>query len=304
VPEDIRIPIICGPTGSGKTSVALELAERIPIEIVSADSRQLVKRLNIGTAKPTAEEQARVAYHLIDMIEPGERYSAFRFIDDANTVIDGILKRGPLPVVVGGTGLYLRALTDGVVEMDADDMGTRERLEREMAEYGAQAMYDRLKEIDPIEASRIHPHNKVRVIRALEIFSVTGKSKSELSATGRHRRSPYRFTYFCLVPPRPSLYSAIDARVESMMAEGLIDEITALVGEGLKIAIRKSNIIGYNEILDYLEGRQSLSEAVALIKQNSRRYAKRQMTWFRHQVDCTCIEEKAQLLDALLGALN
>jgi tRNA dimethylallyltransferase len=300
VPDSIRIPIICGPTASGKTSAALELAARLPIEVVSADSRQLVKRLNIGTAKPTPEEQAKVSFHLIDLIDPGERYSAFRYIDDATTVIKGILNRDHLPVIVGGTGLYLRALTDGVVEMEADDMGTRERLEKEMIELGPEVMYERLRETDPLEASRIHPNNKVRVIRAIEIFCITGKTKSELAATGTHRKSPYSFEYFCLAPPREKLYGIINARVDSMIKSGLMDEIKSLVDAGLKDAVRKSNIIGYNELLDYLDGRYTIEEATSMIKQNSRRYAKRQVTWFRHQVDCQFFDTPSRLIEAIL----
>jgi len=287
VPDPRQIPIICGPTASGKTSLALRLAQQLPIEIVSADSRQVVKYLNIGTAKPTEEEQRTVAFHLLDLIEPGERYSAFRFIEDANTAIEGILSRGHLPVVVGGTGLYLRALTEGVVEIDASDMAIREHLEREMAEVGPEAMHERLKEIDPIEASRVHANNKVRVIRALEIFYMTGKAKTQLTATGTHRKSDYSYKTYCIVPQREVLYDAIDSRVDKMIAMGLFAETEQLIQRGWKEKIRLANIIGYNEILDFLDAKISLSEAVSLIKQNSRRYAKRQMTWFRHQTKAT-----------------
>ena len=289
------IPIICGPTASGKTSLALEMAAQYPIEIVSADSRQMVRYLDIGTAKPTPDERARVPFHLIDLIEPGERYSAFRFISDASQAIEQILKREHVPVIVGGTGLYLRALTDGVVEIEPGDMAIREQLERELAEVGPQVMYEKLRQIDPLEAAKSHPNNRVRVIRALEIFYLTGKTKSEMTATGGYRRSDFQFEYYCLAPPRPELYEAINRRVDKMMASGLVAELRSLVERGQLEQIRRANIIGYNELIQWLDGRVSLDEAVAAIKQNTRRYAKRQMTWFRGQTGCKFYETAVEL---------
>lgn len=289
------IPIICGSTASGKTSLALDLATEYPIEIVSADSRQMVRYLDIGTAKPTPAERARVRFHLIDLIEPGERYSAFRFIIDASQAIEQILKREHMPVIVGGTGLYLRALTDGVVEIEPGDLAIREQLERELAEVGPQAMYEKLRQIDPLEAAKTHPNNRVRVIRALEIFYLTGKTKSEMTATGGYRKPDYQFDYYCLAPPRPELYEAINRRVDEMMTSGLVAELQSLVERGHLEQIRRANIIGYNELIQCLEGRVLLDEAVAAIKQNTRRYAKRQMTWFRGQTGCKFYETAVEL---------
>ena len=218
VAKKYDIPIISGPTGSGKTSVALQLAEKYPVEIVSADSRQIIKHLHIGTAKPTVPEQERVNFHLIDLIEPGERYSAFRFIDDANQVIEQILGNKHIPLVVGGTGLYLRALIEGVVEIESDDLSIRQKLEEEIEEIGVEQFYERLKEIDPLEAAKTHPNNKIRMIRAMEIFYLTGKSKSEITATGSYRKSKYSFVNYCLLPERQKLYENINNRVESMLA--------------------------------------------------------------------------------------
>ncbi|MFZ5981844.1 MAG: tRNA (adenosine(37)-N6)-dimethylallyltransferase MiaA [Candidatus Zixiibacteriota bacterium] len=294
------IPIICGPTASGKTSVALELAESHPIEIVSADSRQIIKYLDIGTAKPTAKEKTRVPTRLVDIIEPGERYSAFRFITDANRAIREILESGRCPVVVGGTGLYMRALSEGVVEIENDDMAIRDRLEKEMDDMGAVAMYEQLENIDPLEAARIHPHNRKRIIRALEIYYLTGKTKSELVVTGTYRQSEYDFIYFCLTPEREKLYEIINKRVDLMLEAGWLEEIRDLVSRGLTENVRKANVIGYNELLDYIEGNLSLEEAVLLIKQNTRRYAKRQMTWFRKQKDCRFFTEKDNLKKTLI----
>lgn len=302
--EQRAIPVICGPTGSGKTAATLELAEEFPLEIISADSRQIIRGLDIGTAKPTREEQHRVPFHLIDCVALGERYSAFRFIDDATVAIEEILLRGHLPVVVGGTGLYLRGLTEGIVEIEEADLSVRAQLDDEMARLGPERMYDRLMHIDPLEAARIHPNNRVRVIRALEIFALTGRTKSELAATGRYRKSVHTFMYYCLLPSREELYRRINERVDRMVDEGLLEEIRRIIDDGGEDALRTANILGYKEVLDYLAGRFGFEEAVALIKQNHRRYAKRQITWFRHQADCAFFADSASLVQAVRADLT
>ncbi|MEW5796394.1 MAG: tRNA (adenosine(37)-N6)-dimethylallyltransferase MiaA [Candidatus Zixiibacteriota bacterium] len=304
MPEPGRIPVICGPTGSGKTSLALRLAEDFPIEIISADSRQLIRHLDIGTAKPTPGEQERVRFHLIDLIEPGERFSSFQFIEAADAAVGDILVRRRLPVVVGGTGLYLRALIDGVVEMEADRPEIRERLEADMQRLGPEAMHRRLTGIDPQEAARVHPHNRVRLVRALEIYELTGTPKSKLTSSGAYKKSQYEYGAFCLMPDRAQLYRAIEARVDLMMRLGLLAEVDNLLGRGFGAALRRANVIGYDELLDYREGRCSLAEAVALIKQNSRRYAKRQITWFRHQLEGEYFPSGGSVLEAVRAALE
>ncbi len=293
------IPIICGPTGSGKTSAALALAEKIPCEIVNADSRQIIRHLDIGTAKPTAEERHRAVFHLIDIVEPGETYSAMRFLTDATRAIKGIQERGNRPLVVGGTGLYLRALAEGIVQLEGEDLSIREELQAEFDRLGNDAMYDKLLAIDPFEAAKVHPNNVVRVMRALQIYRQTGKSKSELMATGAYTSSGYQFQFYCLQPERARLYETIDKRVDQMIACGLVGEVKDLVSRELGPAIRRSNVIGYNEILDYLDNIWGLETAIAMIKQNSRRYAKRQMTWFRHQADCLFFDEPISLIDRI-----
>ncbi|MCB2201410.1 tRNA (adenosine(37)-N6)-dimethylallyltransferase MiaA [bacterium] len=294
-----KLPIICGPTASGKTGAAVALADRYHIEVVSADSRQMIRRLDIGTAKPTPDENARCVFHLVNNIEPGERYTAFRFIDEASDAIEDILSRHHFPIVVGGTGLYLRALAEGVVEIEAEDMAIRERLEKECAEGGANRLYEELRQVDPLEAAKVHPNNHVRLVRALEIYHLTGKPKSELIATGAHRKAAYDFDFYCLAPSREELYDRINTRVDRMLQEGLLDEIERLAAGGLTEPIRRSNVIGYNELLDYLEGKWSLDEAVAMIKQNTRRYAKRQMTWFRAQTAIRVFSDQGALLESL-----
>lgn len=298
------IPIVCGPTGSGKTGVVVALAAEFDLELISADSRQMIRYLDIGTAKPTAAERAALPMHLIDIVEPGERYSAFRFIDDANRLIGEILARRRLPIVVGGTGLYLRALAEGVVEMEQPDMEIREDLEQQIAEGQAEELYRKLQEVDPMEAAKIHPNNHVRLVRALEIFFATGISKTELMTTGSYRKSQYRFAWFCLMPPRDILYDVINQRVDVMIREGLLAELERLIGAGQGESVRRAKVIGYQELLEYLEDRLSLRDAIALIKQNSRRYAKRQFTWFRGQAGLEMAESAVELTRRLSEWLN
>jgi tRNA dimethylallyltransferase len=297
------VPIICGPTGSGKSSVVHKLAKIRPIEVISADSRQLVRHLDIGTAKPSQSERQEVPYHLIDLIEPGERYSAFRFIGDATRTISEIRKRGHLPVIVGGTGLYLRALTEGVVEIEEPDFALREKLEKEAEEIGSEQMHSRLKTIDPLEAAKIHPNNRVKIIRALEIYYLTGKTKSELTASGSYRRGQDQYAYYCLAPIRELLYDRINARVDQMIAQGWREEVSRLAQAGFSARIRAANIIGYSELLDVEEGMLSLEEALARIKQETRRYAKRQLTWFRNQTEARFFKDGKELQDFLESVL-
>jgi len=285
-PDNKVIPIICGPTGSGKTAAALKVAEAYPVEIISADSRQLIRHLDIGTDKPSPEQKQMVRFHLLDLIEPGEQYSAYRFIDDSDRVVADVIARGRIPVVVGGTGLYLRALTEGVVEIEGENERIRADLEKEMETCGPEEMHRKLQSIDPEEARHIHPHNRVRVIRALEIYHLTGRPKSELVRSGSYKKSPHAYKYFCLAPPREQLYRQINDRVERMIKGGLLEEVRNLLDQGLKPDILRANVIGYNETIEHLTGNLSLPAAVSIIKQNSRRYAKRQLTWFRRVTEC------------------
>jgi tRNA dimethylallyltransferase len=294
------VAIICGPTGSGKTAAALTLSRDHPIEIISADSRQIIKHLDIGTAKPTPEERRSTTFHLLDVIEPGERYSAYRFLVEAEAAINDVLSRGRIPLVVGGTGLYLNALTDGVVEIPEDPEGrVRSQLEADLDRLGVDAMHARLAEIDPDEARKTHPNNAVKVIRALEIFGLAGVSKTHLVASGSYKKSAHRYVSYCLLPPREILYEQIEVRVDKMMQSGWLGELQQLLANGQGESIRKANVIGYQELLGHLEGQYSLAEAVELIKQNTRRYAKRQVTWFRHQSDSRCFAKVELLLDAI-----
>lgn len=284
VGEQRPLLVVFGPTASGKTSVAVDLARQFPIEIISADSRQVLRGLDIGTAKPTSEEQSVCAFHLIDLIDPGERYTAYRFVDDVDRIADEILSRNKIPVVVGGTGLYVRSLLEGVVEIEENDPSIRDRLESEMEQLGAEAMHRRLAEIDPDEAARIHPNNRVRIIRALEIFELTGQPKSKLVRSGSYKVSKHRFALLGLAPQRELLYQRINDRVEQMIAAGLEVELDRAISRFGPDRLKKAAVIGYDELLAYRSEECTLAEAIELIKQNSRRYAKRQMTWIRNKM--------------------
>ncbi len=293
---DILIPIICGPTGSSKTAIALELAKQFPLEIISADSRQIIRKLDIGTAKPTQEEQQAVPFHLINVINPGEKYTAYRFIEDAESAIAKILSHDKLPVLVGGTGLYLKALTEGILKIENEDSEIRTELEEELEKSGAEKMYEQLLKIDPVEAAKFHPNNKVRLLRALEIYRLTGLPKSKIAKSADYKKSSYSFRYFCLLPDREELYRKIELRVEQMMADGLLEELKQLVANNFREPIQSMNVIGYNELLKHLDGELTYDEAVGLIKQSSRRYAKRQYTWFRNQLEGEFFVGKTLLL--------
>jgi tRNA dimethylallyltransferase len=276
------IPVLVGPTASGKTSTALKILDSFPnTELISADSRQIYKYLNIGTDKPSLEETAKYKMHLVDFVEPGERYTAFDFVSDARKIIFYALDKGIVPLICGGTGLYVRALIEGITEIPDDDFKIRDRLEEEFVEKGPQYLYEKLEKIDPVEASKTHPHNIKRIIRALEIYELTGLSKTDLLAEQVRRMDDWQYRMVCLLPPREKLYQKINLRVDGMIESGLLKEVKDLMNRGLENKIKKINVIGYNELFKYYKNEVSLSEAVNLIKQNSRRYAKRQITWYR-----------------------
>ncbi|MBN4076387.1 tRNA (adenosine(37)-N6)-dimethylallyltransferase MiaA [Gemmatimonas aurantiaca] len=273
--------IVTGPTGSGKSSVAHQLAERHKLSIISADSRQVVRGFDIGSAKPSVEEQERYRYRMLDLINPGERFSAFDFKEQAEKEIRKSFVAGFTPVVCGGTGLYIRALTDGIVEIPSPDAELRAKLASEAKELGAEGMHDRLRQIDPLEAELIHPHNIIRVTRAIEMYYLTGKSKSELLHSQRHSDTPYNYRQLALTPEISAVYQRINNRVDAMIEAGWLDELRELYEKFGEVALRRAKAIGYTELLDHLVNQQDLRVSVELIKQNTRRFAKRQMTWLR-----------------------
>lgn len=272
------IPVITGPTCSGKTSLGIELARRWDSEIVSADSRQIYRRMDIGTAKPTRQELVATPHHLIDERWPDEAVSAGEFARLAWERIAEILGRGRLPIVVGGSTLYLRAITEGIADLPAGDPAVRERLMARLSSEGSGALFTELADLDPEAAATMDPTKSQRIVRALEVFLSTGRPISEHQKD--HVSPPFRFKVAVLSMDRMKLYHRIEGRVDDMLDAGLVDEVTSLMAVYGSAAAPLSTI-GYREIIDHLDGEQDLPTAVALIKRNTRRYAKRQLTWYR-----------------------
>jgi tRNA dimethylallyltransferase len=284
----ISILVIAGPTASGKSALAVELARRLGGEIVGADSQQLYRTLDVGTAKPSAAERAAVAHHLLDVAEPGAGMDAARYVALADQAIAAVAARGALPVVVGGTGLYLRALLHGVVEAPGRDPALRARLEAEAAALGRPALHARLAAADPAAAARIRENDLVRVVRALEI-AAGGRRPSELHAAHAFRPDRYRALFLALSPPRAELRARIDARVEEMFRGGLLDEARALVAR-LGAPLPEKLPIGYAEAAAVVQGALPLAEAVRRVQAAHRQYARRQVVWLRREPGVAWIE--------------
>jgi tRNA dimethylallyltransferase len=277
----VRIVVIAGPTASGKTALAVELAARLHGEVVGADSQQLYRGLDIGTAKPSADERAAVPHHLIDVAEPGEGWDAARFVRLADEAIAAIVARGHLPLVVGGTGLYLRALLHGVAEAPGRDPELRARLEEEAMALGRPALHARLAELDPEAAARIRPNDLVRVVRAIEI-AASGRTQSERFREHGFAPERYGARILALDLPREELHHRIDARVAAMFAGGLIEEARALIARfGDRIPVKLP--IGYRAAIAVAREELSLAEAVRTVQGETRRYARRQIVWLRRE---------------------
>ena len=277
----MSLVVILGPTAVGKTAVGLRVAEQIGGEIISADSAAVYRGMDIGTAKPTAEERARVRFHLIDVADPDEPFTAAKFRELALEAIRDIQARGKRVLIVGGTGLYLRVLLHGFsLAPPPRDPTIRKRLQQEAREQGLPALYARLQQVDPQAAARIHPNDAVRIIRALEVYEMTGKPVSEW----QHRAdSELPALKLGLTMPRPLLYRRINARVDQMMAQGFLQEVQNLLSKGYNRDLPALKGLGYRHLIAYLTGEMGLEEAVALWKRDTRRFAKRQMTWFRRE---------------------
>jgi tRNA dimethylallyltransferase len=271
---------IVGPTACGKSALGVALARELCGEIVSADSQQIYRRLEIGTAKPTAEERAAVPHHLVDFLDPSETLSAGDYQRRADEAVTEIVSRGRLPIVVGGTGLWLRALLLGMAELPPSDPTLRAWLEAAAAREGREAIHARLAKIDPETAAGIPPQNLVRVIRALEIHALTGERPSAIRARHGFARLRYRARVLGIAPPRDELYRRIDARARAMYEAGLVEEVRELIAEGLRDA-PALGALGYPQALEVIEGRADLEQAIAATAQATRHYAKRQLTWFR-----------------------
>ncbi|MBM7854141.1 tRNA dimethylallyltransferase [Desulfohalotomaculum tongense] len=273
---------IVGPTAIGKTEVGVQLALRLNGEVVSADSMLVYKGMDIGTAKPTIEERRGVPHHMIDVVMPWEEYNVALYQREAERIIAGIHNRGKLPLLVGGTGLYVRAVLDEYhFDSPKEDQKLRQELQNAAREKGNLWLHRQLAAVDPAAAENIHPNNVRRVIRALEVYKLTGKPFSGMQKAGYQSNSKYQIKIFGLTMPRELLYRRIEQRVEKMLEMGLVEEVKSLIQQGVKRSHTSMQGLGYKEIASYLAGEISLDRAAELIKRDTRRFAKRQFTWFK-----------------------
>jgi tRNA dimethylallyltransferase len=275
-----KVIVICGPTGIGKTSVGIDLAQTFGGEIISADSMQIYRYMDIGTAKPNAEELATVPHHMIDIIDPDEDFDAVQFSDRARPMILEIESRSRIPIVVGGTGFYIKSLLHGLFQSKAVDPKIRSRLKKEAAEIGGSYLYDRLKQMDPDTANRLHPNDSYRVIRALETIESTGRSLSDYHQNHGFADNPFNGLKIGLQMDRRKLYRRIDRRVDAMVEAGFVDEIKKLLGMGYSTGLKSMQSIGYRHMADFIADRLPWEECIRTLKRDTRRFAKRQFTWF------------------------
>lgn len=275
-----KIIIVCGPTASGKSDLAIRLAKQLDAEIVNADSMQIYRGMDIGTAKIAPDLQQGIPHHLIDVVDPDQFFSAADFIDAADRAISEIIARGKRVIVVGGTGLYIRALLHGLVDSPSGAGEIRSQLHQEAELLGHVAMWEKLREVDPKLAAQTHPNNLVRIIRALEVYRMTGVPLSSYQHQHGFSRERYQSLRIGIKTDRKQLYERIEVRVDKMLADGLLDEVKNLLAKGYSPDLKSMRSIGYKEVISFLNGRYSLEEAIRLIKRDTRHYAKRQLTWF------------------------
>jgi len=280
-----KIITICGPTGIGKTGFAIALARELGGEIIGADSMQIYKYMDVGTAKPDQRERQLAMHHLVDFLDPAETFDAKRFTALADQAISDITKRGGVPVVAGGTGLYIRALLHGLFRGEPACPATIDKLNRVLEDKGAPALHDQLTKCDPAAAEKIHPNDGFRIVRALEVFLTTGAPISQCQQIHDFKSDRYQSLTFGLQMDRTLLYDRINQRVDIMMAKGLLDEVKGLVNQGYSLELKSMQSIGYRHMGMYLKGEVNLEEAVRLLKRDTRRYAKRQFTWFNKEKD-------------------
>ena len=277
-----KVVVICGPTASGKTALSIELAKKINGEIVSADSMQIYDEMNIGTAKPDQEEMQGIKHYLIGNIKPTKRYSVSEFKKNAISAIKEIISKGKMPIVVGGTGLYVNSLVYGIDYPEIQtNLEYRKELEKIVEEKGLQYLFEKAVEIDKEAMKNISPNDKKRILRVLEIYKETGKTKTELERESRKNGIPYDYKIFAINMPREILYDRINRRVDIMIEKGLIDEVSSLYEKYGESMLTSMQAIGYKEVVEFLKGNCTKEEMIEKIKMETRRYAKRQLTWFR-----------------------
>ena len=275
-----KVIVICGPTASGKTSLSISLAKKINGEIVSCDSMQIYKEMDIGSAKPTVEEMQEIKHYLVDFVSPEKRYSVSEYKEDASKAIEEIINKGKTPIIVGGTGLYLNSLIYNIQYNEREvDLNYRRELEKEAEEYGLEVLYNRAKEIDPEAMEKVSANNKKRITRVLEIYNATGRNKTELEKKSR-KEVPYNYLIFGINMERSILYDRINKRVDIMLEQGLIEEVKNLINKYSNMPTAMQGL-GYKEVKEFLDGNISKEEMIEKIKMETRRYAKRQITWFK-----------------------
>lgn len=303
--------ILTGPTAVGKTKASIGLAKALNGEIISADSMQVYKYMDIGSAKICPDEMQGVKHYLIDELEPDEEFHVVRFQQMAKQAMEEIYAKGKIPIVVGGTGFYIQALLYDIDFTESnEDAEYRQELEQLASEKGAEYIHDMLREVDPVSADTIHANNVKRVIRALEFYQQTGEKISEHNEQERAKESPYDFCYFVLNDDRARLYERINLRIDQMLVEGLLEEVRGLKDKGYTRDMVSMQGLGYKEILDYLNGECTLEEAIYILKRDTRHFAKRQLTWFRRERDVIWIDKQLyayneeKILEAMLTSIR
>lgn len=290
--EKKKLIILTGPTAVGKTKLSLELAKKVGGEIISADSMQIYEMMDIGSAKIKKEEMQGIPHHLIDCISPSQEFNVVIFQKMALNAMEEIEKRNKIPIIVGGTGFYIQSVLYQIDFTPNEDQGeVRKELETLALTKGKEYLHEKLREVDPLSAREIHANNQKRVIRALEYYRLTGEPISRHNIEQRQKESPYDFSYFVLNDKRERLYQRIDQRVEEMVSQGLVEEVRALKNMGYDRSFVSMQGLGYKEILDYLEDKISLDEAVYRIKRDTRHFAKRQITWFKREKEVIWIQK-------------
>ena len=297
-----KVIIICGPTASGKTDLSINIAEKINGEIVSADSMQIYKDMDIGTAKPSMEERKKIEHYMIDIINPDERYSVADFKCEAMKCIEKIVKKGKVPIVVGGTGLYIDSIYYGIEYNEIKtDLVYREKLEEIAKKEGLEKLYEKALEIDPIAIKKISKNDKKRIIRVLEIYQKKGKNKTEQEAESKKKKKPYDYKIFAIDMDRKQLYERINKRVDMMIDQGLIEEVEKILKKYNTFPTAMQGL-GYKEVVKYINNEYTKEEMIEKIKMESRRYAKRQITWFKRNKDIIWLnssDKEKQMMEVL-----
>lgn len=285
-----EIIVVCGPTGIGKTSTTIKLSKKFGGQIINADSMQIYRFMDIGTAKPTPEERAKITHFMVDVVDPDEPFDAARFAERADIKIRELSDKGVVPFVAGGTGLYIKALINGLFRSIPADPEILKKLNEEVIKIGSHGLHQKLSKYDQDAAEKIHPNDSFRVIRALEIYYATGRPISEYHKKHSFSESPYNVLKIGLSMERERLYDRINRRVDLMLEEGLLNEVELLIKKGYSTSLKSMRSLGYRHMVEYINGDVSWEEAVRTLKRDTRRYAKRQLTWFRADTEIMWVE--------------